>query len=244
MKPTAVDIAYLYEAFCELTEGLSEACEAADSGVSETESEQLIQAMSQLAGVMREIEQGIDAPLSQHRDIHTLCEYGLQLLDELRTISEQLGLSEQAQGLENLSLPTAVWAARQGSEIRLLAPVVNALTFYANHASEPDFMAQLLGLSDEVYEATSPSLIDAFDPNDAMHPWRRLLLNRAIIATRTLQPALMEPAFDAVVEHLQHEALAFFEEGLSQMEVNDYPTPVRKTLEQYYLRLRTPHTLH
>jgi hypothetical protein len=80
---------------------------------------------------------------------------------------------------------------------------------------------------------------------EPQRPWRVLLLNRAIVATRSHRPALMEVAFDDVVEHLPQEAARFFEEGMAQMDALDYPPQVRAVMERYYLRQGpAPHTLH
>ena len=117
MKPDSVDIAYLYEAFCEFTEHLQEAWEASSHANDDPDRPQrLIDAMSQLAGILRTLENGTGTPpgANAHQDIHTLGEYGLQLLEELSAIADQLGQAEPARGLENLCLPLAVWTARNG----------------------------------------------------------------------------------------------------------------------------------
>ncbi len=91
----------------------------------------------------------------------------------------------------------------------------------------------------------SPAVSQDTDRSDPRRPWRLLLLNRAIVATRSLKPALMEVAFDAVLEHLPEEAARFFEEGMAQMDALDYPPHVRAVIERYYLRQGAPpHTLH
>lgn len=248
MKPTPVDIAYLYEAFCELTDSLPDSCDAQpQAGFDGEDVRQMIDNMSQLAGVMRMIEQADDPATAQdqeHRDIHTLCEYGLQLLTSLSGTAAALGLEDHAQGLENLCLPTAVWGARHGGEIRALRPVVNAIAFFANNSDDPEFMAQLLGLSNEVFEAVTPRIAEDPDHEDPSRPWRLLLLNRAIIATRSRQPTLMEPVFDSLVELLPEDAQEFFSEGMEQMDIIDYPQAVRDIMSRYYLLYRTPHTLH
>lgn len=248
MKPTPVDIAYLYEAFCELTEKLPDSCDAQpQAGVDGEEIRQLIDNMSQLAGVMRAIEQVDDPELSsdpQHRDIHTLCEYALQLLTSLSGTAIALGLPEQGQGLENLCLPIAVWGARHGGEIRQLRPIVNALSYFANHSDETEFMAQLYDLANEVFDAISPRVMEEATESNPDSPWRLLILNRAIIATRSLRPALMEPAFDSVVEWLPEDARGFFAEGMEQMDSLEYPQPVRDLLGRYYQLLSAPRTLH
>lgn len=245
MKPDSVDIAFLYESFCEFTENLQEAWEnRRDPANDQDPPQQLIDAMFQLAGILRSIEDSGQPPQGTNQDIHTLGEFGLQLLSELSEIAATLEQTEHARGLKNLCLPMAVWAARHGGEVRHLSPVVNALAYFANHSTDPTFMAQLLELTNEIYEAVSPRVSEAGQHGNPNHPWRQLVLNRAIIATRTLRPALMEPAFDSVVEQMPEDAARFFEEGMEQMESTGYPEPVREIMTRYYQAFGNNRILH
>jgi len=244
MKPDSVDIAYLYQSFCEFAEDLLEAWENSGQAASGQGTPQhLIDAMSQLAGILRSIEEADELPAGANQDVHTLGEYGLQLLSELSGMAAQLNQEKPARGLENLCLPMAVWTARHGGEIRHLSPVVNALAYFANHSAEPEFMVQLLSLSNEVFEAVSPHLPE-MDQGNPRRPWRLLILNRAIIATRTLNPTLMEPVFDSVVENLPEDAARFFEEGLEQTDATDYPDPVREIMIRYFQAVGSRRVLH
>ena len=135
--------------------------------------------------------------------------------------------------------------ARHGAEIAVLEPIVDALAALANRLSDPADLAKLYGLMGEIVNAVSPAVAQDPDRNAPERPWRVLLLNRAIVATRSHRPTLMEPAFDAVVEHLPEDAARFFEEGMAQMDALDYPPQVRAVMERYYLRQGpAPHTLH
>ena len=69
-------------------------------------------------------------------------------------------------------------------------------------------------------------------------------INRAIVATRSHNPELMEPAFDAIVECLPQEAQRFFAEGMEQMAIIDYPTQVRDLVRRYYLAHTQRRLLH
>jgi len=244
MKPDSVDIAYLYESFCEFTENLQEAWENSPQAESDASHPQrLIDAMSQLAGILRTIEESGNLPAGTNQDVHTLGEFGVQLLKELSEIAARLHQPEPARGLQNLCLPMAVWTARHGGEIRHLTPVVNALSYFAKHSVDPEFMMQLLSLTHEIFDAVSPRVVDE-DANHPDRPWRMLVLNRAFIATRTLQPSLMEPVFDSVVELLPEDAAQFFEEGMEQMEMNGYPEPVRNLMTRYFQAFGRSRVLH
>lgn len=243
MKPIPAEITYLYEAFREYADALLTGWESAAGTQLTQNPKQLVDAMSQLAGVLRDLEAGAE-PNDGGRDIDTLCEYGLQLLNDLRNVARQLQLQDAATSLENLSLPLAVWAARRGAEIRELESVVNAIAFFANRNQHPDVMQQLLIMANEVYEAVCPTISEDRDKSQPMRPWRLLLLNRAIIATRTLQPTLMEPVFDNVVEHLPEDAARFFAEGMEQMDIIGYPPRVREVMTRYFQAFGTPRLLH
>lgn len=240
MKPVPADIASLFDVFLGHAESLRNAWDSAHEQPPQNPA-QLIDAMSQLAGVLRRFD---DAQDVDTQELDTLGEYGLQLLSELSELAAQLQQAEAARGLENLCLSLAVWSARHGGEIQHLAPVVNALAFFANHSQTPEDMQMLLGLANEVYEAVNPKVSEDNDRNDPLRPWRLLLLNRAIIATRTLQPTMMEPVFDNVVEHLPEDAARFFTEGMEQMDIVGYPPQVREVMARYYMAFGTPHQLH
>ena len=69
---------------------------------------------------------------------------------------------------------------------------------------------------------------------DPRRPWRVLLLNYAITATRTHEPALMEKAFKFLIFHLPDDLKQFFTEGMSQMFALNYPEKVKQVMEKYY----------
>ena len=76
------------------------------------------------------------------------------------------------------------------------------------------------------------------------HPWRVLNLNRAIVATHTHNPRVMEEAFETLLQNLPEDAPAFFREGMGRMEALNYPPRVREVMERYYRKWCLQHTLH
>jgi hypothetical protein len=104
-------------------------------------------------------------------------------------------------------------------------------------------LAGLYALMTEMVEGMSPARIQD-SGNFPSRPWRVLLLNRAIVATRSQRPALMVAAFDSLVEHLPEDAPDFFREGMGQMEALQYPAPVRELMQRYYDRWCTGQRLH
>ena len=90
----------------------------------------------------------------------------------------------------------------------------------------------------------SPSTREYTGSADPSRPWRILLLNRAIVATRSHQPALMEEAFESVVEYLPEEAPTFFREGMEQMDALNYPPQVRNLMQGFYQQCCGRRVLH
>jgi hypothetical protein len=244
MNLPPVDLPYLYERYRELAARVQEAWETSGPANDEINTPAMLrQAMSQLIEMLDHIhdETGADAP--KPAEINALCEYGLHLLEELSQLAADLDQPVLEAEILHLSLPCALWFARQGGEIRNLAPVVSTLAFFANQSSDPQVMANLFTQCCELVEASSPACEDSAT-HDPQNPWRLLLLNRAIIATRSHNPELMEPAFDAIVECLPQDAVRFFTEGMEQMAIIDYPSPVREIVGRYFATYASSRRLH
>lgn len=171
-------------------------------------------------------------------EVDGLLTHGLDLLSQLAGQAARLSQPQTARAIEGLSLPLACWMMRVGAELVHPEPVVNAAAALANSLREPDDLAALYGLMSEVVNGVSPVRAQEAEEDrrdrTLNRPWRVLLLNRAIVATRSHRPALMTEAFQAVCEHLPEEAPAFFREGLGQMEALNYPQPVRDLMDRYY----------
>ena len=244
MKLPPVDLAYLHERLRELAPELREAWETSRHGSEDPDAPALLRdAMSQLIDMLGQLQDEAYQQTTNPTEISTLGEYGLHLLEEMAQLAASLELPALAAKIERLCLPFALWLARHGGEIRHLAPVVNAVAHYANQASHPQAMVGLYTHCCELIEATSPACEDP-SPNDPKHPWRLLLLNRAIVATRSHNPELMEPAFDAIVECLPSDAQRFFSEGMEQMAIINYPDHVRELVRRYFLAHAVPRRLH
>jgi hypothetical protein len=239
------DLGYLTDRLEPLTEALLDAWDDGDEeGVSPP---LLCDALTQLLSALRDHEEagsnrGSEAGMSDS-DVSEMVGYGIRLFTEAGNRAKQLGLLDTARDLEGLSLPLALWGARHGAEIAQLEPVVNALAILANKLREPQAMARLVDAMNQIVEAVSPAISQSDDQARAA-PWRVLLLNRGIVATRSHQPRLMELAFDAIVEWVPEEASRFFIEGMGQMDIISYPDPVREVMQTYYLRHSGDRTLH
>lgn len=235
-----VDIAYIAEELRRHSEELGEAFE--DSGGDPSPDPRvLLDALKDLLDGLRLVEDEIPGLLfsdrstpSEATDFHKLGDYGIDMLGRLAALADRLHLPQRARDIEELTLPLACWMARRGAEIGYLGPVVNGAASVANHLDQPIELGQLYGLLTEVFNAVKPQISQDTASNDPNRPWRILLLNRAIVATRSHQPALMDEAFEGLVEHLPDEAPGFFREGMEQMEALNYPPRVRVVVQRYF----------
>ena len=207
----------------------------------------LQQAMHRLLELLQIIESRMaeGERLAEHDvDINELGDYAIQLLADLSTVAGSLKMEQQSRVLEDLTLPMALWIARHGGELRSLEPVVNALARLANTLREPSLMAQLYEMVVELHQAVESMLKKDLEKSNPGRPWRLLVMNQAIIATRSHQTGLIEDAYQSLAEALPEEAPRFFEEGMQQMEALNYPQTVRQVVKKYYDLWCLPRTLH
>lgn len=243
MTLPATDINSFFENFASWAQEVDDAWTRLALGDDDEESpEQLLIAIAEFASVVTGIEEK-DAN-SLNLDIEMLGSYGQELLDKLIGMAEAAKMNDSVEEMEQLALPIAAWVARNGGELKNLPPMVNALAYLANNLQSPEDMAQLCDLMNKLIEAVSPSVFEDEDPTDNNRPWRVLLLNRAIVATRSHSVKLIEPAYDSIVELLPIDAPSFFEEGIQQMDILGYPEHVRDIMNHYYLLHSVSRTLH
>ncbi|KHF24861.1 hypothetical protein [Solemya velum gill symbiont] len=171
-------------------------------------------------------------------------DYAVQLFSEMSHLAAKAELDEEAIEIENICFPFALWGVRHGAELITIEPVVNAIARLANSRQQPGFLEELYREVSEVMRATSIQLTQEVTLLNLANPWRILLLNRAIIATRSHQVALMNDAFSAIVEYLPDEASEFFREGMEQMDQSNYPEHVREQIATWYQRYSSKPTLH
>ncbi|MGD2082956.1 MAG: hypothetical protein PVF91_08325 [Chromatiales bacterium] len=241
MDSTEVDIKAVGENLAGASERLSAAWDQLEGPVYgvETTPRQIAAALAQLFEVLgRWVEVEADP---QGPGLDRLAGYGLRLIQQLAGSAALLEMAEVSHEVELQAYPFGVWAARHGAPIRLLDPVVNAVAFLANHTTEPDDLQRLFKGISEILEAVDPEIRGDLE---AGGPWRLLLLNRAIVATRSHQPDLMEAAFAAVVRYLPDDASRFFSEGMEQMDLLDYPSHVRRVMQRYFDRWGAGQRVH
>lgn len=244
-----IDLDTLNETFSQLAKQLLKADAAADPAQQDPSNPPalLVDAMQKVFELLRVIQdkQTPDsADSAQGHDIDTLGDYTFNLLADLSSIAGNLKLDELSHDIEALTFPFAIWISRQGGILGTLEPIVNAIAYQANSVREPTELKQLYELTGEVQKAVAPMLQKDLEKTNPGRPWRILLLNRAIVATRSHQPELIEVAYDNLVERLPEEAPRFFREGMQQMVALNYPQPVRSVVEKYYNLWSVERTLH
>ncbi|MCB2262625.1 MAG: hypothetical protein LGR52_06765 [Candidatus Thiosymbion ectosymbiont of Robbea hypermnestra] len=220
-------------------------------GAPDPEPQVLLQALSDLFDHLRRLEDEIPNPTAQDgpmppagADLRRLGDYGIDLLARLAALAGALPTPHQAHAIEELALPFACWIARRGGELGYLEPVVDGAAHLANRLRQPAELEQLCGLLTEIIEAADPRFSQDMTSVDPNRPWRILLLNRAIVATRSQRPALMEVAFEAILEYLPDEAPAFFREGMEQMAALHYPPQVHDLMQRFHQQCSGQRTLH
>ncbi len=200
--------------------------------------EQLFEAMERTEANARAGNQA--AP----EDVSGLGEYALELLEQALDLARRARLGEVYRALEGVVVSTARWIGRHGGSLQRLEPVVDALAQFANTTRDPGELLVLYEAMNEVTDYTADIIRRDLEKTNPGRPWRVLNMNRAIVATRTHQPDVMDTAFRALVENLPEDAPGFFAEGMEQMDLLNYPPHVREVMDRYYRKWSIDRSLH
>ena len=205
----------------------------------------LTQALEQLMDVMARLESDIQSGSdSGSADITEIGDYALQLHEALSAAIRQRGLDGQQLPLASLAINIALWIARHGGQIETLEPVANALALVANSSREPAELRELCAVISNIIAAVSSVISQDLEKMNPGRPWRVLLLNHSIVATRSYDTELMEAAFTVLSSKLPEDATLFFSEGMEQMDALDYPPHVRRVMEKYHRQWPVIRSLH
>ena len=213
--------------------------------------ELLTEAFRQLVEVMTRVEADSrieDGSQTPHRaggeDITELGEYALKLQENLTSLVKQPGLVDQQDRVAGLTVDLALWVAAHGGRLDSIEGLVDALALIANRTTDPGELGQLSTAMRRITGAVSPVIREDLEKINPGRPWRVLLLNRGIVATRSHDPATMEEAFTFLIRHLPEDAAQFFAAGMQQMEALNYPARVRQVMEKYHRQWTINRTLH
>jgi len=192
-------------------------------------------ALSQYMDVLLRAEADSDngAGLSAE-EISELGDYGITLLGDLAMWASNLSLMDEHGQLRELSPMLALWIARQGGKLHSLEMLVDTLARIANREQDPDQLKVLCGEIAEIIGAVTEHISADLEKINSGRPWRVLLVNYCIVATRSHDPDTMRIAYDILVKRLPEEAPRFFTEGMEQMDIVGYPQQVRRVMEQYH----------
>jgi hypothetical protein len=171
-------------------------------------------------------------------------EYALELFEQALRWAKHLDIPEVFNALQAYTIAMARWIANRGGQLLTLEPVVDAFAGQANSTPDPGELLALYAAMSDTLRATAPVIQQDIEKTNPGRPWRILLLNRAIVATRSHQPDLMEEAFASLVEHLPEDAAGFFSQGMEQMDLLNYPPHVRAVMDRYFKRWSVNRSLH
>jgi hypothetical protein len=171
-------------------------------------------------------------------------EYALELFDQSLHWANHLDLPGVFTGMQAYTIAMARWIAAAGGRLLTLEPVVDAFARQANSTQEPEELVALYVAMSEALAATDPVIQRDIEKTNPGRPWRILHLNRAIVATRTHQPDLMDEAFSDLTRHLPEDAAGFFSQGMEQMDLLNYPPHVRAVMDRYYRKWSINRSLH
>jgi tellurite resistance protein len=221
------------------------ACTASATDAAEPEElPALAQAFEQLAEVMTRLEADTGSAATTPADVTEIGEYALRLCEGLAACLERQQLRDERESAAVLVINVALWVAQHEGQIDTLEPVVDALALLANTTRDPHLLEALSGVIRQLVAAVSPTIgqdLEKFNPG---RPWRVLLLNQSIIATRSHNTELMEQAFAVLTSNLPEDAGRFFSEGMQQMDALDYPEQVRKVMAKYHRQWTLDRSLH
>lgn len=242
MKLPIVDMSQILERLESLSEELCKVWDAQSATEEQALSpEELCLAMRRLSVLLMQIDESEegDEPLGA-TELKALGTHGLHLISALADAARSYRMIDQAKEIQRQCVPFAVWLARHGGELTDLQPMVNAMAELADGLTRPDDLAQLHQQMSEIIDAASPSLSE----EQVSDPWRLLLLNRALVATRSQKPQLIQISYDAVIEALPDAAPQFLAEAMEQMDLLNCPPTVRALVEGYFQRVGRARTLH
>jgi hypothetical protein len=178
------------------------------------------------------------------QDVSELGEYALELFEQALYWAQQLDLDDVYDALQEFLIAVGRWIARHGGQIFSLETLVDALARSANQTQEPEQLVALYRAMGEIMDATASAIRQDLEKTNPGRPWRVLHINRAIVATRSHDPDIMDEAFASLIRDLPEDAPGFFSQGMEQMELLNYPRHVRDVMARYYRKWSVDRALH
>ncbi len=166
-------------------------------------------------------------------DFSEFGEYGFDLLDRLDFLVRKLEIMDQRDNISRVVPSLAVWLARRDAIIDNLQGTADGFAMLVNGLNEPQDLAEMCQIMEEVIDAASEKLQMDKDKSNEWRPWRIINLNSGIAATRSLDPELMEHTFEKLGRRLPYDMPDFVADGKRQMAVQNVPEAVSAVMNRY-----------
>jgi len=230
-----VGINELSREFESIVEALSLSLQSSNTDDS-SQALKVIEALRQNLQIMQRLSSDVSRDKTLNvsgAEVTDIGDSALNLLDEVSVSCASRGLQEQMLELHRLSLPVAMWLNKHGGQIKKLDIIVNAIASYANTLKDHQQLEALSGLIENIINAIDESIKQDLEATNPMRPWRILNLNWGIVATRTHNTDVMQHVFDQLIKNIPNDSQPFFNEGMQQMDVVNYPDSVREVMKKY-----------
>lgn len=158
-------------------------------------------------------------------------ELGSHLLGKLYYESFKNG--EYQQMYHFLTLAFTYWIVRNNGLIIQLDYFVTALAQTANKLHDTFSLESLYEVATFVIYTTDDGSKSKPKDSGSGNPWKILILNYGIIATRTHNPELMASAYETLLQYFPTDAPDFFQKARSEMDRLKYPQYVRVVVERF-----------
>lgn len=208
---------------------------------------QSIQALKQNIEIMQRLQSDKSVGkvhALEEKEISEIADFALNLLDQVATGCASRGLQDEMLQLHRYSMPVVIWLSQNGGQLKKLDIVVNAIASYANTLQDTQQLEQLCQFIQQVVRITDQKIKADKNDLDPMRPWRILNLNWGIVATRTHNTELMQQVFEQLIKNIPNDVQQFFSEGLQQMQIVDYPQPVKETMQAFAEKVGSAGRLH
>ncbi|MBC7779126.1 MAG: hypothetical protein H7125_03380 [Proteobacteria bacterium] len=150
-------------------------------------------------------------------DVTAIADQLFECLHDLGNWADRLKLRGARVAVIDISLEVAQWCMRHRGQLRQIGPVVAALANRANLAGSLDACVALSDAYEAVITNVAARLQADHLSKDPLRPWRQLLINAAIVSTRSRDLKKMDRAYKRLEAHLPSECPAFFQQAAHQV---------------------------
>lgn len=194
-------------------------------------------ALSDFFELATALDQG--AVFFERDELAEFAAHGLDLLDRLAYQLLVLEVMEHREDMALIFASIGLWLARREATLENLEGIADGFGRITNGLNDPDELAHMCQLMEEVADAASEKVRIDEDTSNPYRPWRVLNLNAGIAATRSLDPSLMERTFDNLGRRLPQDMPGFLADGKRQMIVQNVPEAVSEVIDRYAERWPT-----